>query len=207
VTPYIRDLDIAQGYAITPGGQNPVGHIVGWKIGETTIAADIAAVDPVAGGLPRQVVAVLSHVAWSMLPNEDITLRTRVSPANAQRLRTLVPPYWPATMFILFAVYEHGQVYYPSLSSHVGVAPNGAPTPLPGGSGGFGSSAIGSVYAMLAHATSLTVAAAPATDPPGIMNYAVDVTMSAPIASSPQQFRLQTSATAKTIQPWGIPQS
>jgi hypothetical protein len=206
VTAYIRDLDIAQGYEITPGGQHPVGHIVAWTIGDSAVAADIAAVDPVSGGA-RHAVAVLSHVAWSTLPNEDITLRARVSSANAQQLRMLAAQRRPVVMSIAFAVYEYGQVYYPSLSSFAGTAPNGAKPGAPGG-GGFGpGGAIPAVYAILATAAGLTVAAAPATDPLGIPNYAVDLILSAPIASSPQQFRQQTSATAKIVKPWGIPQS
>src|SRR5205823_1200605 len=152
----------------------PVGHIVAWTFGGSSVAADIAAVDPVSGGA-RHVVAVLAHVAWSTRPNEDITLRARVSPANAQQLRVLVTQPRPVIMSIAFAVYEYGQVYYPSLSSFAGTAPNGAPTSGAPGSGGFGSGATPAVYAILATATGLTVDAAPATDPLGIPNYAVDL--------------------------------
>ncbi|MBB5874288.1 hypothetical protein F4553_007722 [Allocatelliglobosispora scoriae] len=215
---YARDLDVAQGYDSTPATHRPYGRIVGWTIGDSTIAPDITVTDPRPPGSPvtptGQAVAVLSHVDWSTLPTENIALRGRVSAANARQLRMLAArPLTRTVMSIAVVVYEYDPVtnaYYPSFATFAGTAPGGAVKPGAPGAGGFGSAATPAIYALLGKTSGtelgLTIAQAPSADPVGIVNVELAVTLAPPIAAKPQQIRMQTSPTAKRIQPWGLPQ-
>lgn len=211
MTDYIRDLDVAQGYNATADTHHPYGRVVAWTIGDYVVATDIAVTDPT-GPVTGHAVAVLSHVGWSTLPNQNITLQGRVSPANAQQLAALAAqPLNRVVTSIAVVVYEYDAVakaYYPSFTTYAGTPPNGTtPTRNPGG--GFGAGATPAIYAIFGPTGGtgfgIKIAQTPSPDPVGIPNFALEVTLAPPTTTSPQQIRLQTSTTAKRIQPWGMP--
>jgi hypothetical protein len=71
------------------------------------------------------VAAVLEDVAWSMLPNDNITLTARISPANASLLNALaMQPLKRVIVTLSFAVYQYDPInskYFTSFLSYKGV--------------------------------------------------------------------------------------
>ncbi|GHJ44651.1 hypothetical protein Cs7R123_19930 [Catellatospora sp. TT07R-123] len=223
-TEYVRELDVAQGYDATPDTHRPFGRIVGWVVGDAVVAPDLHTIDPkppaadpgAPGGsevFASNAVAVLSYVGWSTAPDQSITLRGRVSPANAQQLRMMAARSLArAVTSIAVVVYEYdplARTYFPSLSSYHGTLPAGVRAP--GGAGFSAGLAVPPVYARFGPlggtAIGIRVAEAPAADPAGVPNVALEVVLAPPAAAGPQQFRLQSSTTVKRIQPWGLPQA
>ncbi len=225
------DCDISQGYNFKQDEHHTFGYITSWVIGANNIAPDIKVVEPASintagnvgttGGATgtssvfnKPVVSVLENISWSTLPNENITIRGRISIANAQQLNMLLMQSLKKVVLgISFVVYKYdlvNQKYYTSFVSYLGEAPNGAPTNP--GSTGFGNTTTEKpIYALLGKTSGtefgIKVSPKAAEDPLGIRNHTLELTLAPPIAKKPQQILIQTSNTVKIIQPWGIPQS
>jgi hypothetical protein len=211
-----KQCDIGQGYNFKPDEHHTFGHINTLALGDSNIPSDIRVVDPAAvtsatgypdsaGIFTYPVAAVLEDVAWSMLPNDNITLTARISPANASLLTTLATqPLKRVIVNLSFAVYQYdpvSQKYFTSFLSYKGVtSPKG---------GGFGNDGAAKPISALFAKTSATTfglkVGAAQEDPLGIHNHTVELILAPPIVNTPQQLLIQTSDTLKMIQPWGIP--
>ena len=116
-------------------------------------------------------------------------------------------------MQISFCVWEYdlvNQTYYPSFATKVGAAINSSVKPTKAGATGFANSDPTAVFALLGKTSGtefgIKVGAKAEEDPLGIRNHTLELSLAPPIASAPQQIQIQTSATIKLIQPWGLPQ-
>ena len=210
-----KQCDIGQGYNFKPDEHHTFGHINTLALGDNNIPSDIRVVDPAAvtsaTGYPDSadiftypVAAVLEDVAWSMLPNDNITLTARISPANASLLTTLATqPLKRVIVNLSFAVYQYDPVhqkYFTSFLSYKGVT-----SPKGGGFGDTGAKPISALFAKTSATTFGLKVGAAQEDPLGIHNHTVELILAPPIVNTPQQLLIQTSDTLKMIQPWGIP--
>lgn len=213
-----KQCNIGQGYNFKPDERHTFGHINTLALGDTNIPSDIKVLDPATATSPQPpagpetagiftypVAAVLEDVAWSMLPNDNITLTARISPANASLLNALaMQPLKRVIVTLSFAVYQYDPInskYFTSFLSYKGVtSPKG---------GGFGNDGAAKPISALFAKTSATTfglkVGAAQEDPLGIHNHTVELILAPPIVNTPQQLLIQTSVTVKMIQPWGTP--
>lgn len=230
---FSKECDVGQGYNFKKNEHHTFGFITSWTIGENTISPDIKVVDPnslasvaaSAGSTGSQemntsgifnlaVVGVLGSASWSTLPNENITLDARVSLTNAQTLRMItMQSLKKVIMQIGFVVYEYdlvNQKYFTSFATKQGAAVNASTTPPKAGATGFSTKDPTAIFALLGKTSGtefgIRIGAKPEQDPIGIKSQTIELALAPPIASSPQQLLIQTSATVKLIQPWGLPQ-
>lgn len=151
-------------------------------------------------------VAVLSRMTWTMAPITNISFAARVPLSGMKTVQLLAPPAKKVFVQVAFVIFEYdlaSQAYFTSIRSFRGVAPAGAP-PL----AGFGSTD-GMVYALLGKSASdpgIRAGTTPETDPVGINNYELSLTLAPPVAASPQLIQIQTSNTNTLSHPWGLPQ-
>jgi len=216
-----KQCDIGQGYNFKPDEHHTFGHINTLALGDSNIPSDIKVLDPATATSPQPpagpsyldatniftypVAAVLEDVAWSMLPNDNITLKARISPASASLLNALaMQPLKRVIVTLSFAVYQYDPVnskYFTSFLSYKGVtSPKG---------GGFGNDGAAKPISALFAKTSATTfglkVGAAQEDPLGIHNHTVELILAPPIVNTPQQLLIQTSDTLKMIKPWGVP--
>lgn len=230
---FTKECDVGQGYNFKQDEHHTFGFITSWAIGDNDIAPDIKIVDPnslptiasTAGSTAVQevktnnifnkaVVGVLQSATWSTLPNENIVLNARVSLSNAQTLQMLtMQSLKKVIMQIGFVVWEYdlvNQTYFPSFATKEGAAINSSVKPTKAGATGFSTADATSVFALLGKTSGtefgIKIGAKAEEDPLGIRNHTLELTLAPPIASAPQQIQIQTSATIKLIQPWGLPQ-
>jgi len=230
---FTKECDVGQGYNFKQDEHHTFGFITSWAIGDNDISPDIKVVNPnslaavsaaagstgsaemnTSGIFNLAVVGVLQSASWSTLPNENITLNARVSLSNAQTLQMLtMQSLKKVIMQISFCVWEYdlvNQTYYPSFATKVGAAINSSVKPTKAGATGFANSDPTAVFALLGKTSGtefgIKVGAKAEEDPLGIRNHTLELSLAPPIASAPQQIQIQTSATIKLIQPWGLPQ-
>lgn len=214
-----KQCDIGQGYVFKPDERHTFGHINTLALGDSNIPSDIKVLDPATATSPQPpagpsyldatdiftypVAAVLEDVAWSTLPNENITLKARISPANASLLNTLASqPLKRVIVTLSFAVYQYDPVnskYFTSFLSYKGVT-----SPKGGGFGPESAKPISALFAKTGATTFGLQVGAAQEDPLGIHNHTVELILAPPIVNTPQQLLIQTSDTLKMIQPWGI---
>ena len=230
-TMFVASCDIGQGYNFKQDEHQTFGYINSLAIGENDIAPDIKVVEPsilnaastnntttptttnTSGVFNKPVVAVLEEVSWSTLPNENITFKGRISVANSQQLNMiLMQSLKQVVVTISFVVYKYdlvNQKYFTNFMSYAGTAPSSVKTSNPGDTG-FGIDATKPIYALLGKTSStafgIKLGSKAEEDPIGIKNYTLELTLAPPIAKAPQQIIIQTSATIKLVQPWGLPQ-
>lgn len=222
---FIKECDVNQGYNLNQDQHPTVGYITSLTIGQNIITPDIKILDQnslatvgakvgTTGNIQDlnsdffriPVVGVLSSTSWSTLPGDNIVLTSRISAATAQALKKL--PITRSIAVVGFVVYEYdvvNQKYYTSFASTVGTPINSSIKPTTG----F-TNISNRIWAMLLKSSTsdwaIKVGLKPESDPAGITNYSLELTLSPPTASSPQQLLIQTSDVIKMVQPWGLPQ-
>lgn len=203
---FARECDIGQGFNFKSDEHHTFGYLTQLFLGDNIVAPDIRInANPVVGALSA-VVAVLSHVDWSTLPNENIAFEARISPANKQRLAMLAQQGLKNVAFkVAFVIYQYDPVatnYYTSFRSHAGTAPTGFTEP-PAGEPPSLQAKLGKT----ATDPGLKLGSEPEADPTGILNHALHLGLAPPVAKRPQQILIQTAVNVKMIKAWGIPQT
>lgn len=202
---FAEECDIGQGFNFKSDEHHTFGYLTQLILGDNVVAPDIRInTNPVVGTLSA-VVAVLSHVDWSTLPNENIAFEARVSLANKQLLAMLAQQSLKNVVFkVAFVIYRYDpldRIYYTSFRSHAGTAPTGLTKP---------SSEPPLLQAKLgktANHPGLKLGSEPEADPPGLLNHALNLGLAPPIAKTPQQILIQAAVNVKMIKAWGIPQT
>lgn len=200
-----KSLDVQQGYNFQANTYKPFGFIKTLSIGDLTLVADQYVIDPTSRPSPdgtgkynSSVVAVLSNVQWDGSPVGDIFLTGRISTPNKAQLALLPLGLRKPVVGISFATYEYStsyKTYYPSFASYQGSRPSSSiPITTPPDV----------IYGL---AKTVTVNALPSTDVLYPTNYVLNITLSPVVSPSPQVLKIQTSANAKLLQPWGLPQA
>jgi len=166
------ECDIAQGFDLAPDRHLTVGYLTTLAIGDVTPDLAVTLPPPDAA---QPVVAVLSGAAWSTAPTGDITLRGRLSPANAARLRGATPRALVQVGFVVFTFDHANGVYFRAFESYRGYPASGVGHPA-------------TVYGLLAKATG---------------DQDVELTIAPPRSPQQQQIMIHPSAATKLIMPWG----
>ena len=167
------ECDIAQGFELAPDRRHTVGYLTTLAIGGVTPDLAVTLPPPDAA---QPVVAVLSGGAWSTAAADDLTLRGRLSPANAARLRE-IPRESPVQVgFVVFTFDHINGVYFRAFESYRGFPASGVGQP-------------GTVYGILTKATG---------------NQDVELTIAPPRGPQRQQIMIHPSAATKLIMPWGV---
>jgi hypothetical protein len=111
---------LENGFVFTSDTQGTVGYITALTIGTTTLTADLAVKDPVAGA-GIKAVAVLSNFSWGGNVSDPFKFEGCVSTANKQKIATLLsqhPSNAPAQFgFKIFQYDAAAKKYFVALSS------------------------------------------------------------------------------------------
>lgn len=218
---FAKECNVAQGFNFKPNDHHTFGYINTFTVGDSNIAPDIKVIDPLGMSkgttadpnsnsiFKKSVVAVLSNTSWSTLPNDNISFKARISVANAQQLQMLtMQSIKKMTAAISFVVYEYdlvNQVYFTSFLTYKGSLPTGLP-PKPGNSGFPEPANI--IYGLINKTPTdfgIKIGTRPETDPLGMKNQTLELSLAPSVSQAPQQILIQTSANVKLIQPWGLP--
>jgi hypothetical protein len=204
--------DVGQGFNFNRDSRVTHGHVTQLTIGETNIAADILVAKTLGGTRAMDgvftvpVVAVLEQVSWDTSPTSKITIGARISVANAQLLQALPMPK-KVVVRIALVVYDYdivNNVFYSSFVTFKGTAPSTGTTQTTI----VGSNEVPPVYGLINNSVEPGVRVGSLQmEPPGVVNYSLALTLAPIVAPSPQQLKLQTSATNKVIKAWGLPQA
>ncbi|GAB3942419.1 hypothetical protein GCM10028805_07040 [Spirosoma harenae] len=192
--------DLNQGYRFNKDQHTTFGYLIALNFKDhNPIAPDIKAI--ATGIFNQQVVGVLSSANWSMLPNDNIVLKGRITAANAQTIKMITMlSMTRISVALSFVIYQYDPVskaYFTQFKSYKGTFPPSV-TKL--------ATSSDQIYAFTSKNTELGIKIGDKAEKDLVGNYTFELTLTPPIATSSQQILLQTSPNAKHILPWGLPQ-
>ena len=169
---YEVECDITQGFELAPDRRHTVGYLTRLAVGDVTPDLAVTLPPPDAA---QPVVAVLAGASWSTTPTSDITLRARLSPANATHLRDAAKEGPVQIGFVVFTFDHANGVYYRAFESYRGYPASGVGHP-------------GTVYGLLTKVTG---------------HQDVELTLAPSRGPQRQQIMIHPSAATRLIMPWG----